>query len=394
MVLELAQDVAIAEQNRNALAEQLMQATNGVWDTVTAYLGYQLGLYEALVEIEPATSVDLAARTSTNERYVREWLEQQTVAGFLQAQNPEAEATERRYVMPPGHADVLVDRDSLYYSTPMTHLTMASVAPLPALLAAFRTGDGIPYADYGADFRESMANVNRNLFLQLLGGVYLPSIADIDARLKADPPARVADIGCGLGWSSIGMAKAYPRIKVDGFDLDRASVAAAQANIWSSGVESRVSVEWRDAGDPTLVGQYDLVTAFACVHDMSDPVGALRTMRRLTKLGGSVLIGDHRIAQEFLGEGNDVERILYGYSITHCLPVGMAEQPSAGTGTIMRPSTLRDYALEAGFQDVEILPINDYLHTFYRLILDDAGSSTVADNESTETGYSRHWGLL
>jgi hypothetical protein len=159
-------------------------------------------------------------------------------------------------------------------------------------------------------------------------------------------------------------------------------------------VESRVSVEWRDAGDPTLIGQYDLVTAFACVHDMSDPVGALRTMRRLTKLGGSVLIGDHRIAQEFLGEGNDVERILYGYSITHCLPVGMAEQPSAGTGTIMRPSTLRDYALEAGFQEVEILPINDYLHTFYRLILDDAGSSTVADNESAETGYSRHWGLL
>ena len=387
MVLELAQNV-VAEQNRNNLAEQLHQATNGVWDTVTVYLGYELGLYEALSMIEPATSTELAARTGTNERYIREWLEYQAVSSILAVENPEADALERRYTIPAGHDEVLVNPDSLFYSTPMAKLTMASVAPLPALLGAFRTGDGIPYVEYGEDFREAMANVNRNLFLQLLGGEYLPSLTDVDARLKADPPARIADIGCGQGWSSIGMARAYPRVRVDGFDLDRASVAAAQANIWSSGVEGRVTIEWRDAADPTLAGQYDLVTAFACIHDMPDPVSALRTMRRLAKPGGAVLIGDHRIAQEFMGEGNDVERILYGYSITHCLPVGMSEQPSAGTGTVMRPSTLRNYAQEAGFKDIEILPIVDFLHTFYRLILDDDLASEPGN------GSTRHWGEI
>src|SRR5690606_17760168 len=120
-------------------------------------------------------------------------------------------------------------------------------APLHALREAFRTGAGIRYEDYGADLREGQAGMNRNLFLQQLGGEYLPSIPDVDARLKADPPARVADIGCGLGWSSIGIANAYPKVHVDGFDLDEASIIAADQNVREAGLENRVSMYWRDA---------------------------------------------------------------------------------------------------------------------------------------------------
>jgi hypothetical protein len=110
------------------------------------------------------------------------------------------------------------------------------------------------------------------------------------------------------------------------------------------------------------------VTAFEAVHDMSDPVSALKTMRKLVGGSGSVIIADERVGEEFTPAGNDVEWMMYGWSVLHCLPVGMAEQPSVGTGTVMRPSTLRKYALEAGFRDVEILPIDNYFFRIYRLI--------------------------
>lgn len=232
----------------------------------------------------------------------------------------------------------------------------------------FRSGDGIPYEAYGHEMREGIGELNRNLFLQVIPTDYLPSMTELDARLRANPPARVADIACGVGYSSIGIATAYPNARVDGFDLDEASVATAKANVWTAGLEGRVAIEWRDCADPTLAGQYDLVTAYLCIHDMSDPVGVPRTMRRLTAPGGTVLVGDERTNEVFTTEGSELERLFYGFSISHCLPVGLADQPSVGTGTVMRPSTLRQYAKEAGFRDIEILPIENLFWHFYRLI--------------------------
>ncbi len=116
-----------------------------------------------------------------------------------------------------------------------------------------------------------------------------------------------------------------------------------------------------------LAGRYDLVTAFECVHDMSDPVGALRTMRNLAGDSGVVIVADERVGDEFTEKGNDVEWMMYGWSVLHCLPVGMADQPSAETGTVMRADTLRSYAKSAGFRDVEILPIEHFFFRFYRL---------------------------
>jgi 2-polyprenyl-3-methyl-5-hydroxy-6-metoxy-1,4-benzoquinol methylase len=138
--------------------------------------------------------------------------------------------------------------------------------------------------------------------------------------------------------------------------------------ISGAGMADRVNFQVRDAGDSSLAGQYDLVTAFECVHDMSNPVGALQTMRRLAKQNGAVLIVDERVGDTFTAKGNDVEWMMYGWSILHCLPVGMVDQPSAGTGTVMRADTLRGYAAEAGFRDVEILPIENFFFRFYRLI--------------------------
>jgi SAM-dependent methyltransferase len=209
--------------------------------------------------------------------------------------------------------------------------------------------------------------MNRNLFLHDLGREYLPAIDGLHGRLLADPPARVADIGCGVGWSCVGIAQAYPHVFVDGFDLDEASVAEAQDVVREAGVTDRVDVQLRDAADPELSGRYDLVTAFECVHDMSDPIGALRTMRALAGDGGTVLVMDERVADSFDPAAGDVERFMYGFSFLHCLPVGLADSPSAGTGTVMRAQTLIDFAREAGFADVEILPLEHPFFRFYRL---------------------------
>jgi 2-polyprenyl-3-methyl-5-hydroxy-6-metoxy-1,4-benzoquinol methylase len=214
---------------------------------------------------------------------------------------------------------------------------------------------------------EGQAGINRAMFLRQLGTEWLPSIPDLHRRLISDPPARVADIGCGAGWSSVGMARSYPKLRVDGFDLDEPSVALARANVIEAGLEERVRIHRQDAGDPSLGGSYDLVTAFECVHDMADPVGALRTMLHLAGEAGSVIVMDERVGDRFTARGNDVEWMMYGWSVLHCLPVGKAEEPSAGTGTVMRPETLRRYAEEAGFCEVEILPIDDFFFRFYRL---------------------------
>jgi cyclopropane fatty-acyl-phospholipid synthase-like methyltransferase len=200
-----------------------------------------------------------------------------------------------------------------------------------------------------------------------LGKEWLPAIPDVHARLQADPPARVADIGCGAGWSAIAMAQSYPKALVDGFDLDQASIELARANARETGLADRCRFHVRDAGDPELAGRYDLVAAFECLHDMSQPVKALEAMRRLSHEGGVVLIMDERVGDAFMAKGNDIEWMMYGWSVLHCLPVGMADQPSAATGTVMRPDTLRRYAREAGFKDVQVLPIENFFFRFYRL---------------------------
>jgi SAM-dependent methyltransferase len=355
------------ETRRDQLVQRILRSTGGAFDIFTLYIGDRLGFYADLAANGPSTAAEVAARTGTHERYVREWLEQQTVTGMLDVDDEAAPAASRRFVLPPGHAEVLTDRDSLNYIAPLARLVAGAVRPLHQLLKAYRTGGGIPYRLYGPDVLEGQAGINRAMFLRQLGAEWLPSIPDLHRRLISDPPARVADIGCGAGWSSVGMARSYPKLRVDGFDLDEASVALARANVIGAGLEERVRIHRQAAGDPSLRGSYDLVTAFECVHDMADPVGALRTMLHLAGEAGSVIVMDERVGDRFTARGNDVEWMMYGWSVLHCLPVGKAEEPSAETGTVMRPETLRRYAEEAGFCEVEILPIDNFFFRFYRL---------------------------
>jgi 2-polyprenyl-3-methyl-5-hydroxy-6-metoxy-1,4-benzoquinol methylase len=356
------------EQRRDALGERIFSSCIGFMEILSIHLGDQLGFFQALVEDDGARASQLAYATGTDERYVREWLEQQAVAGILEVDDANAQPEERRYRLPEGHDEVLLEHDSLYYAAPLAQQMVSITRPLPAVLEAFKTGGGVPYPEYGEDMRDGIAHANRPMFVNLMGTEWLPTIPDVHERFQANPPARVADVGCGAGWSSISIARAYPKVLVDGFDLDEGSIAQAKANAQAEDLTDRVTFQVRDAADPELSGRYDLAIAIECIHDMSRPVEALRAMRSMVDNDGVVLVVDERVGEKFQAPSDERERLMYGFSVLHCLPVGMAEQPSAGTGTVMRPATLRHYASEAGFSGVEILPIENDLWRFYRLV--------------------------
>ena len=364
------------QTERDAFVERIIGAIGGTIDMYSIYLGDTLGFYRTLAEAGPQTTHNLAATTDTHERYVREWCEQQTVTGILAVDDPAAPADRRRYSLPEPHVEVLTDQESLNFLAPFAQMIAGLAAPIEQVAEAYRTGGGVSYADYGHDAHEGVARGNRASFLHLLGQEWLPAIPDVDTSLR-QLDARIADIGCGHGYSAIGMARSYPTVTVDGFDLDAASVAAARDTVAEAGLEDRVTIHQGDAADLATeeFGEYDLVTAFECVHDMSDPVAALRTMRQLAGDDGTVIVMDERAGDSF-ADPSDVEALLYGFSILHCLPVGMADQPSVATGTVMRTDTFEEYATEAGFGAVEVLPIENFFWRFYRLYPGEGPDST------------------
>jgi 2-polyprenyl-3-methyl-5-hydroxy-6-metoxy-1,4-benzoquinol methylase len=180
-------------------------------------------------------------------------------------------------------------------------------------------------------------------------------------------PARVADLGCGSGWSSIAIARGYPVTRVDGLDFDEASIQEARRNAEGAGLTDRVHFDCKDASSPDLAGDYDLVTLFETLHDMADPVRVLRAAAAMLAPGGAVLVGDEKVAETFTAPGDELERFNYGWSALHCLPATLSEAGSVGTGTVIRPDTVRRYAREAGFSGVTVLPVDHDFWRFYRL---------------------------
>jgi 2-polyprenyl-3-methyl-5-hydroxy-6-metoxy-1,4-benzoquinol methylase len=251
---------------------------------------------------------------------------------------------------------------------PIGRTLVSAVQTLPRLMQAFRSGEGVPWSAYGPDMIESQGDFNRPWIVHQLGKEYLPSIPGVHSRLQADPPARVADVACGVGWASIAIAQAYPKVRVDGFDPDESSIEIARELAKEAGVDDRVRFELRDGAAIGDQGPYDLAIVIESIHDMSRPVEVLTGIRESLAPNGTLIVADEKVGESFTAPGDAVERLMYAFSFLVCLPSGMVEQPSAATGTVMRPATFRRYAKEAGFGDVEILEQipHDFLR-FYRL---------------------------
>ncbi|HET9347393.1 MAG TPA: methyltransferase [Candidatus Limnocylindrales bacterium] len=356
-----------AAERRDALVGRLVEATLGAFDLLAIHIGDQLGLYRALADRGSLASPELASAAGIAPRYAREWLEHQAVAGILEVDDRAADPDERRYTLPAGHDEALADPTSLATMAPMAQWVVAGGKSMADLLDAYRTGGGVPW-DRHQDVVIAQDRVNRPPFTHLLTQEWLPALGDIDARLRADG-GRIADVACGTGWSTIALARGYPRARVDGLDLDRGSIETANARLATDAfdVADRVTFQARDAGDPGLAGRYDLAIILEAVHDMAQPVEALNGVRRLLAPGGALVVADEKVADVFTAPGDEVERLFYGYSVLFCLPNSLAEAGSVGTGTVLRSDRMRELASDAGFSSVSIVPIETDMFRFYRL---------------------------
>ncbi|GAA1852771.1 SAM-dependent methyltransferase [Microbacterium koreense] len=344
------------------VADKVLAAALGWVDLMAIHLGSQLGWYAALTAVGPMDSEELATATGTSERYAREWLEQQCLSGILR-QVP-SRGGRAAFALVPGAAEVLTDASSMSYLEPLARMLAASAHRIPQLVEAYRSGTGVSWEDFGRHARESQADMNRPWFTAM--PQKLQEVERIHTRLSA-PGARVADIGTGAGWSAIALAREYPSLRVEGFDVDRCSLEDAEANAADAGVGDRVSFHLVDAADLADHGPFDAVFAFECLHDMPHPIEVLAAARAAVTPEGVVVVMDEAAADEFDTGAGDLERLLYGFSLFVCLPDGMSHPNSVGTGTVMRHDTLRAYAREAGWKDAEVVVPEFGLWRFYLL---------------------------
>lgn len=357
-------DDEVLEERIEAFVERIFGQAVGAGDLFLMDLGVRLGLYAALHDAGVAGSQEIADRTGCSERYVREWLEQQAVAGILEIDTAEGGAL--RYSLPEAHARCLLDADSLTYVGAIAKATTVFGRAVQWVADAFRTGEGIPYERYGLDGVEVQAEFTRPMFKNLLTAEWLPSLPEVHERLLSDPPAKVADIACGVGIAAIEIAKAYPKVRVDGLDLDETSIAIARRNASEAAVSDRVRFEVRDGAEPDGANTYDVITIFEAIHDMSDPIGVLKGVRQLLADGGTLIVADERTGESVTDPG-PVDSFFYTASVLYCLPQSLASQPSAAIGTVIRTPTMKSLGQAAGFSRVEVLPIENDFWTFYEL---------------------------
>ncbi|GAB3324661.1 class I SAM-dependent methyltransferase [Geodermatophilus aquaeductus] len=348
------------------VADRVFASALGAFDTLAIHLGDRVGWYRALAGAGALTPGQLAARTGTDERYAREWLEQQAAGGWLAAVEPAEPDQPRRFELPAAAAEVFTDRTSLVYLTPLARFVAAAAGQLPALAAAYRDGGGVSWAQFGDDARTAQADMNRPWYERELAPA-LHGVPDLEASL-ARPGARIADVGCGEGWSTIALARAYPDATVHGVDADVPSVAAARDHAAAAGLGDRVTFTVGDAATELPDRDVDALFAFECLHDLPHPVAVLQAARRALRPGGVVVVMDEAAQDRFTAPASDVERLLYGFSTLLSLPDARSHTPSAATGTVIRASTVRTLAVEAGFTAVDVLPIEDFdFWRFYRL---------------------------
>ena len=331
----------------------------------SVYLGVKLGLFRTLSGAGPIGASDLAGKLGLDAWYVREWLLAEATAGLVLADDDDL--TVAQFRLAPGVDEVLVQETHPAYLGGLSYCLSALGSVFPDLVTAFRTGSGVAYSAYGEDAVTAQAAINRPAFANDLVESWLPSIPDLHARLSDTArPARVADVGCGVGWAAIELAKAFPHVRIDGYDSDEESITRARHNAAENGVADRVTFQVVDAasggyGEHT----YDAIFFFECLHDMAHPTDALAAARAALAEGGSVIVMDERVA-ESLTPGDPTETFFAVASVLWCLPQGRVDPTSETPGPVMRPAMFEAIAQRAGFTGVEILGIEHPFWRFYR----------------------------
>ncbi len=287
--------------------------------------------------------------TGTDVRSIREWLEQQATAGFVEVADAAAAWNDRRYFLTDAQAAVLVDETDPRHVSPLADMLAGVGQVIDQVVESHRIGSGVRFSAYGSALREGQGAINRPAFTHDLVPSWIGAVDGLLDRL-ADG-GRIADLGCGVGWSTIAMATQIPGSTVTGWDLDHASIEEARRLATAAGAEVRF--EAADAAAMAAEGPFELVTILEALHDMADPAAVLSSARASLAPDGVLLIADELVANTFASPGDEMDRLMYGWSVTHCLPAALADGGPEALGTVLRTPTVLDLAAAAGFASVE-----------------------------------------
>ncbi len=333
--------MALDSEKLNALIGKGLVDFGATLHAACVRIGDQLGLYKALHSGGPQTPAELAKRTGTVERYVREWLNSQAAGGYITY-----DRSTRKYSLTEEQAFILADENSPAFLPGAFQAALAVTRIVPRMIEAFRTGEGVGWHEHDAELFTGTERFFRPGYAAHLVESWIPSLTGIENRLKDG--ARVADVGCGHGASTILMANAYPQSTFVGFDYHAGSIDTARKRAEHAGVGDRVKFEVAKAKDYTG-RDYDLVAFFDCLHDMGDPVGAAAHVRETLAPGGSWMIVEPFASDSADENFNPVGRIFYAVSTLCCTPASMAQEVGLALGAQAGEKRIRDVANSGGF---------------------------------------------
>jgi SAM-dependent methyltransferase len=310
-------------------------------NTALVVMGDRLGLYRALAGVGPLTPAELAKRTGTAERYVREWLNAQAAGGYV-----DYDPDTVRYALPPEHAVALTDESSPAYLPGFFQIALGTVHDSPRITEAAKTGVGIGWHDHVHDVHEGCERFFRPGYNANLVPIWLPALDGVVGKLQRG--ARVADVGCGHGASTIVMAQAFPASTFVGSDYHEGSIRTARERAKEAGVTDRVSFEVAPAASYSGRG-YDLVTMFDCLHDMGDPFGAARHVHESLAADGTWMIVEPAAGDRVEDNLNPVGRAYYSFSTLLCTPASLSQDVGLALGAQAGEARIREVVTSAGF---------------------------------------------
>jgi len=333
--------MALDHDKLNAFVGQFVSDVGAAVHAGMVVIGERLGLYKALAG-GPLTSVELAAKTHTDERYVREWLASQAAGGYVLYDD-----ATNKFSLSEEQAFALANEDSPAYFPGAFQLTLGALAAVPRIVECFRTGEGMGWHEHNHNVFDGCERFFRPSYAANLVSSWIPALEDVQQKLEAG--ARVADVGCGQGASTLLMAKAFPNSRFFGFDYHDRSIEAARQSAKRQGVADRVTFEVASAKEYPGTG-YDFVAVFDCLHDMGDPVGAAKHVRRSLNENGTWMIVEP-FAQDTLKDNlNPVGRVYYSFSTLLCTPCSRSQEVALCLGAQAGEKRVREVVTSAGFR--------------------------------------------
>ncbi len=333
--------MALDQEKLNNFLQKALSDLGATFHANLIIMGDKLGLYKAMAGAGPLTSAELAERTGTAERYVREWLAAQAASGYVIYDPP-----TQRFTLPEEQAFALANENSPAFLPGAFQLATAALKAQPKLLEAFRTGAGVGWHEHDPELFQGTERFFRPGYAAHLTSSWIPALEGVEAKLHAG--ARVADVGCGHGASTILLAQAYPRSTFTGFDYHGPSIERARQVARDAGIADRVTFEVAKAKDYPGA-QYDLVAFFDCLHDMGDPVGAAVHVRDTLKADGVWMIVEPFAHDRLEDNLNPIGRIYYSGSTQICTPASLSQEVGLALGNQAGEARLREVVTAGGF---------------------------------------------